>query len=601
MSALLAREPSARGRLNLAVACGLVASAAVIAGAVLLAGIVSAVFLDGAGLDAATPALAGLAALAVLRAVAVRTGDVLAQDASNRLRARVRGDLLARITALGPAWAAGERTGELLAVATGGLDAIDEDITMHQPVRALAMIVPLATAAVVLAIDPPTVLILAFTGPILVLLLALIGSRAGAQTQRRFVELRYMSAFLLDMVRGLTTLKLFGRSREQATTIEGISRRYGETTMEVLRTAFQTALVLEWGAAVAMALVAVQVSLRLLDGTLAFERALAVLIVTPEFFLPLRQLALRYHAGAAGRAAAERVLDLLDEPGATGPGRVPDTTADVEAGSGPAVEAPRGAIARPAGPSAAPSAAAPPRITLARIGLTYPGRTAPALADVSLDVPPGALVAVVGASGSGKTTLLRMLLRFLEPDAGQILADGRPIGDRDPDAWRAGVAWSPQAPHLVHGSVRDNLVLGRPAASDDELWAAARAAAADAFIRRLPGGLEAHVGEGGLRLSGGERQRLALARALLRGAPLLLLDEPTSQLDPETEAVVLASLRGLVPAHTMVAVSHRPAVAQAADLVVALSAGRIVAVGTPDEVAGRSGPLGLLLGAEAVP
>ncbi len=240
--------------------------------------------------------------------------EVLAQRASSRLRQSLRRALVDHLFALGPTWLAGERAGEVVSAVTGGLESLDAWITSYLPARYLAVLVPGLVLVLMLVLDPPTALVLVLTGPVLVLLLAVIGSRARGLTQQRFEEMRWMSAFFLDMLQGIATLKAFGRSREQAANIRTIGQHYGDTTMEVLRTAFQTALVLEWAAAVATAVVAVEVSLRLIAGGMAFETALAVLIVTPEFFLPLRQLAIRYHSGAAGRAAAERLEFILAAP-----------------------------------------------------------------------------------------------------------------------------------------------------------------------------------------------------------------------------------------------------------------------------------------------
>ena len=237
-----------------------------------------------------------------------------AQRASSRVKGHLRGALTGRLLDLGPTYTDRERTGELASAILDGLEAIDAFMTSFQPARDQAVAVPLLVLAAVLVIDPPTTLVLLATGPVLVLLLAVIGGRTRDITERRLGEMRWLSAFFLDMLRGIATLKAFGRSAEQVDNIRLISRRYGETTMDVLRTAFQTSLVLEWGSAVAVAVVAVEVSLRLMSDGISFERALAVLIIVPEFFLPLRQLATRYHSGSAGRAAAARAFEILDEP-----------------------------------------------------------------------------------------------------------------------------------------------------------------------------------------------------------------------------------------------------------------------------------------------
>ena len=306
----------ARGRLLVVVAAYLTST------------VIARVFLGDASFVAVAPTLAVIAALAIVRLPLLVGVDLLAGRASRRLKGTLRADLTAHLLALGPAWTGRERSGELAGVIGGGVDSLDAYVASYQPARALAVAVPLLVLGAVVLIDPPTALVLLFTGPVLVLLLAIIGGRARAITDRRFAEIRYLGAFFLDMLRGLPTLKMFGRGPEQVENIRAISRRYGDTTMDVLRTAFQTSLVLEWGAAVAVALVAVEVSLRLMDGSIEFERALAVLIIVPEFFLPLRTLAMRYHSGAEGRTVAERVFAVLDEPvpdrgggAATGVGR----------------------------------------------------------------------------------------------------------------------------------------------------------------------------------------------------------------------------------------------------------------------------------------
>ena len=421
------------------------------------------------------------------------------------------------------------------------------------------------------------------TGPILVLLLGFIGGRARVITEQRFAEVRWLSAFFLDMLGGLATLKMFGRSREQVDTIRDISRRYGDTTMEVLRTAFQTSLVLEWGGAVAVALVAVEISLRLMDGSIEFGRALAVLIIVPEFFLPLRTLATRYHSGAAGRAVAERAFAILDEPrpsrgwsrGRRGRGRV---------------------ARRPHSGAPVPTDGA---IRFEAVSFTYPGRTEPALDRLDLRIPSAGVVALVGATGAGKSTLASLLLRFIEPDAGVILVGDTPLAAIDPSAWRARLTWVPQRPHLFHGTVADTIRLARPDATDEAVAAAAREAGADAFIATLPAGYATPVGEDGVRLSGGQRQRLAIARAFLADARLVILDEATSHLDPASEAGIRDAVERLAATRAVLVVSHRLRFVDTADLVVVLDRGRVVETGTPAELAGRDGPYRRLLAAAA--
>jgi ATP-binding cassette subfamily C protein CydD len=328
---------------------------------------------------------------------------------------------------------------------------------------------------------------------------------------------------------------------------------------------------------VAVALVAVEISLRLMAGSIPFDRALAVLIIVPEFFLPLRSLATRYHSGAAGRAVAERAFAILDEPV---PGRrAAAPTTDVD-GAGEPV--PTGGEVRFEG-----------------VTVVYPGRTEHALDRVDLAIPARGLVALVGATGAGKSTVANLLVRFIEPTSGAITVGGVPLDRLDLSAWRANLAWVAQRPHLFHGTVGDNIRLARPAATDDEVAAAAREAGADAFIDALPAGYGSQVGEGGLRLSGGQRQRLAIARAFLADARLVIFDEATSHLDAASEAGIRAALLRLATTRTVFVVSHRLRLVDAADRVVVLDHGRVVETGSPAALAGRDGPYRRLLDAAA--
>ena len=308
---LLAYVPAARRLLWLAVACGFLAATAVIAFGLVLSLVIAAVFVESRPPDAIVPLITALVLLAGCRAAFLFTSEVLAQRAASRLKGQLRRDVTRRLFELGPARVSAERSGDLASTLVNGLEGLDAWMTSYLPARSLAAAVPILVLGVVLVIDPPTALVLIFTGPVLLLLLALIGSRTRAISERRFAELRWMSAYFVDMLRGIATLKAFGRSREQVGTMREISRQFGETTLEVLRSAFQTGLVLDWAGAVAMALVAVEVSLRLMVGEISFERALAVLVITPEFFLPLRVLAQRYHAGCAGRSPG-RLFAILD-------------------------------------------------------------------------------------------------------------------------------------------------------------------------------------------------------------------------------------------------------------------------------------------------
>jgi ATP-binding cassette subfamily C protein CydD len=521
--------------------------------AVLAAMVVSQVFLHGKGVVASAGTLALMLGLVGLRAGLPYVSEVVAQRAATSVKTDLRERLASKLIALGPTFTRGERTGQLVYAAGEGAEALDGYLTRYWPARMLAGIVPVLVLGFVFVLDPWTVLVLAATWPVLLLLLALIGVRVRDATERRERELAWMSGHFLEVLRGLPTLKMFGRSTEQAQTIEDVSRRLSASTMDVLRTAFQSSLVLEWGATGATAFVAIEASVRLMSGGLPFDHALAVLLLAPEFFLPLRRFSLEYHAGKEGAAAASTIYALLDQPARS-----------------------------PTRPAAALEAPADPDLRFEKVHVAYEGGTRPALNDFSLEVRRGQTVALVGPTGSGKTTVANVLLRFVEPDAGSVTAGGTPLGAIDPGRWRARVAWVPQHPTLFHGTVADNIRLASPYATDEDVVAAARAAHAHDFVQRLPKGYATPIGEGGVRLSGGERQRVAIARAFLKNAPLLVLDEATSHLEDESRRHVLEALVRLVQGRTVLLITHQLDTIGRADLVAMMDAGRVAEVRRPE-------------------
>jgi ATP-binding cassette subfamily C protein CydD len=584
----------ARDWMIVAVAAGVGATMALVAQLVAVALAVAGVFLEDRSLEDVWPLLAVGLGLLLLRTLLGVVGELAARRSASRLVGTLRRDLSGQVLRLGPTWTSHERSGEIGGVLVGGLESIEDYVTQYLPARWMAMIVPLLVLLLVLLLDPPSVLVLLFTGPLLLLLLAVIGGRTRAVSERRFMEMRALSAFFLDILRGIATLKMFGRSREQIDNLRRISGRYGDATMDVLRTAFQTSLVLEWGATIAIALVAVEIGLRLLEGAIPFERALAVLLITPEFFLPLRALAIRFHVGTAGKAVITRTFEILDEPVpgravAAGAGMAETETAEGAADGSETSDGPETHDGAEGG-APEPALAEPPRIRFDGVGFTYPTRDIPALDWVSVELSPARSVALVGASGAGKSTMSSLLLRFIEPDTGSITVDGSPLSELPLSAWRASLAWVPQRPHLFAGSVAENISMARPGASDRAVVAAAEAANAAEFIERLPDGFGTAIGEAGLRLSGGQRQRIAIARAFLRDAPVLILDEATSHLDEVSEAAIADALDRLVVGRTVLVIAHRLRLAQRADHIVVLDAGRVVEEGSPAGLLAANGP-----------
>ncbi|MEV0659845.1 thiol reductant ABC exporter subunit CydD [Actinomadura luteofluorescens] len=532
---LLRHARTTRPFLAASVLLGAATAGLIIAQATLLAGMLTSAFLDGASLgDLRTPLLL-LLAVVLGRTLVAWLQEVAAHRSSAAVKSQLRGRLLARALALGPRWLSGERSGELATLATRGIDALDDYFSRYLPQLVLAVIVPVAVGARILLGDWLSAVTIAATLPLIPVFAILVGLTTRRRMDRQWRALSLLSAHFLDVVAGLPTLKIFGRARAQADRIREITGRHRRATMSTLRIAFLSALVLELLSTLSVALVAVSIGLRLVEGGLGLETALLVLILAPEAYLPLRQVGAQYHASVEGLTAAARIFEVLETPLPPAGTRrdVPDTG----------------------------------RATLRLDGVTvaYPGRDVPALDDFSLTVHPGETVALVGPSGAGKSTVLAVLLGFVRPDSGRVLVDWDDLADLSPDAWRERIAWVPQRPHLFAGSVAANIRLGRPDASDAEVREAARAANALGFIDALPSGFDTPLGDRGAGLSAGQRQRIALARAFLRDAPLLLLDEPTSNLDAESEAAVLDAVHRLAESRTVILVAHRPALAAMAD------------------------------------
>lgn len=541
--------------------------------AALLSRVVDAVFLQGASRDAVLPILGGLVGAAVARAAATWGQEAAAQRFSGAVRVDLRERLVRRLLALGPRYTTGERAGELQNTVVGGVESLDAYLGQYLPQAFLAGIVPLLILLAVLHADPLSALVLLLTFPLIPLFMWLIGARARRSTERQWVTLSRLSARFLDTVQGLPTFKAFGRARDQADAIASASDRYRHVTMDVLRVAFLSALVLELLAMLGTAVVAVEVGLRVLHEGLAFAPALFVLILAPEFYRPLRALGASFHAGMAGREAAGRIDEVLDGGG-------PIVAPAVLEGA----RSPAGGERRKQEP--------PPRLDLEGVHFSYGEGRPPALEDVSFTVDAGTTVALVGPTGAGKSTVAHLLLRFMDPGSGVIRADGCPLAEIAPEEWRRRVAWVPQHPRLFHGSLLENLRLACPEASREEVEGAASAVRLDPLVRALPEGWDTPVGEGGERLAGGEAQRVALARAVLTAAPVLLLDEPTGHLDPEHEAVLVEAMRTLCRGRTVLLIAHRITTVLDADRIVLLDRGRVAEQGTHDELlaAGRIYP-----------
>jgi ATP-binding cassette subfamily C protein CydD len=546
--------------LRLAVAIGLGAGLLLILQARLLAGTIDAVVFDKAGLEQVLPWLWWLLFLFLVRAALAWAAEQAAFRAAVQVKLELRETLYRHVQRLGPAWLSGERSGDIVNTISDGVEALEAYYARYLPAVSLMALVPLAILVFVIPHDWLAGLIMLITAPLIPWFMILIGKGAEQRNQRQWRQLAWMSAHFLDIIQGLTTLRLFNASRREARMMARISDEYRRGTMSVLRIAFLSSFVLEFFSTVSIAIVAVLVGFRLYWGDMDFLHGLFVLLLAPEFYLPLRNLGTQYHARMEAIGAAERMVEILNAPVTEAAGTL-TSFADVSQVG----------------------------IRFEALSFSYPDGRA-GVQDLDLVIRPGETLALVGASGAGKTTLINLLLGFLQPLDGRILVGDLPLREIAPDAWRRQLAWLPQRPQLFPGSVADNIRLGRPGADLASVQEAAALAQAVEFIEALPLGWDTRVGEGGQGLSGGQRQRIALARAFLRDAPLVILDEPTANLDPDSEARVHTAVRSLAAGRTLIMIAHRLRTVRDADRIAVLDRGRIVHTGSHAELL-QSAPL----------
>lgn len=553
-----------RGSFRMTILMAGLAAGATIWQCWLLACLIEGAALKGEGLSTLYPDLCLFGVAIVLRAVCDTIRQGMGFETAARIRQDLRRILLDKIATFGPAWTSTQRSGAVASTLSDGVEAVEAYFSAYLPQRIIAALVPIAILAALYPFDWVSGTILLVTAPIVPVFMIVVGKGAEALNRRQWQRLTLMGAHFFDIVVGLTTLRQAGATKRQAAIVAAISESYRQATMQVLRVAFLSSLVLEFFATIATAMVAVYVGFRLFYGTMTLLPGLFALLLAPEFFRPLRDMGAHYHARMEAIGATEQLLAILHAP------------------------APEQKERR------APAVAVPDEIRFESVSFRF--HEGAGLTDLSFTLRRGETLAIVGPSGAGKTTVTKLLLGLLTPQSGRILVNGADLATLDPAAWQDRIGWLPQRPTLFSGTVEDNIRLSHPSASRADVADAAAKANAAGFIEAFADDYRHIVADGGHGLSGGQIRRVALARAILVKPAILVLDEPTAALDDDNARRTIASLFGAFPDAARLVVTHDLALATRADAVIVIEDGHVIEAGRPQALMASGGTFSRMAG-----
>lgn len=560
-----------RGPLTVGALLGLAVFVGHVLQAALVGHLLARVF-TGRPLSDLTGPLLALVGVIVARAAVGWLREVCAVAMAGAIKRRLRNDLIERLVALGPGHLVRVRTGDVQATVVDGVEGLEAYYSRYLPQVTVCLVGPPLVVAWMLTQDAPTAVVVALAVVAVPTVPRLWDRVLRARGTDHWAAYGELSAEYLDAMQGISTLKALNATTDRRDHLAGKGERLYRATMRQMAVSLVDTGLSEAGVQIGTALALAVGAIRVVNGDLDPATLLTLLVLVGVVFRPFRDLAAAWHAGFLGVSAADGIGDLLDAP-APSPDRAHAAMLTIDR---------------------------PVDIEFDAVTFTYPGRSTPALRGVSFRVSAGERVAVVGRSGAGKSTLVHLLMRFVSPDQGTVTIDGRDIAGCRADSVRAGVALVSQDTYLFTGTVAENLRLARPGATDDDLVAAATVAGAHAFVAAAPAGYGQAVGERGLTLSGGQRQRIAIARAVLKDAPVLVLDEATSAIDAAHEDAIVDALDRLAQGRTTLVIAHRLNTIRNADRIVVMDDGAVVESGTHHELIAAGGAYARLVAAQEV-